>query len=166
MKNEETTTPEGGKKLWGSLTPEKQSDIIPRRIISDGDDDTVLPVKQFVMLSTVSFVPNAPENFEWPEGVSETVPDMSMSVQELFNKFASGGQVVGFNGQYYEDEFPDVSQLDLVELQELKEDTAREVKMYEAEIAKRQQEADDQAKIDAFEAQKTKVEVLTDDPKQ
>lgn len=80
---------------------------------------------------------------------SLTQPDQSMTVQEILRKYVGGKPLPASNDLSYHD-LPDLRQLDLVELEELKENTATRIaelqaqkKIEDAESAKM---ADDEAK--------------------
>lgn len=84
---------------------------------------------------------------ETPEGESMTVPDMTLTIPELLERHTRGQAIpIAGNAIYSEDELPDLNTLDLVEIQELREDLA-------ADIQKLQMDID---KVTAFEAEKLK----------
>lgn len=60
---------------------------------------------------------------------SETVPDQSMGVKEIMDRYAKGLPISGQRVPIYEGdtEFPDVKHMDLAEIQELQERTAEEL---------------------------------------
>lgn len=86
---------------------------------------------------------------------SATVPDQSMTVKEILNRFARGlplgGQRVPvFDGE--EDDMPDIRTLDLAERQEMAENFKRELEEIRSNDAKRK------ARIQAKKAEKSDYE--------
>lgn len=62
-------------------------------------------------------------DYEQPFGVSQTIPDMGMTIREILTKHATGlplGHATreGYYDDDYEDEMPDVSQMSKIELAE------------------------------------------------
>lgn len=57
-----------------------------------------------------------------PGGKSQTVPDQSMTPQEILLRFTQGKPVPGYQPQYYDGVLmPDIDAMDLTELQEYKD---------------------------------------------
>lgn len=95
-------------------------------------------------------------DMEHPIGPSETVPDQTLSLKEILNRFVNGREIPSFQAVYSEEEFPDFSRMDLTELAEYKELNRQRIKDLEASI-KRAREAE-QAKKEA-EDQKRQVQL-------
>lgn len=78
-------------------------------------------------------------------GPSVTIPDQTMSVQEIMKRYARGLTVMGQEGVFNGDEqfIPDLTRMDLSEIEDLKISLA-------AEIGAMQQELQDKAKKQAF----------------
>lgn len=65
---------------------------------------------------------------ETPEGESETVPDMTLTIPELLERHTRGQAIpIAGNAIYSEDELPDLSTLDLTEIAELREDVQADI---------------------------------------
>lgn len=68
---------------------------------------------------------------EKPWGVSQTVPDLSLSIREIYNRFTRGASLPyreSIDDEDPEMELPDPGRLDLVERQEYKEQYEQEIK--------------------------------------
>lgn len=116
-------------------------------ITVDGEERIVTP-RQFLVVSALTYVPEVIENFEMVDPVSQTVPDMELTIQQLFEKYASGGTVIGFEPQYYDDLLPDLANWDLSQKQEALEALADQRKILEEAIAKDQQRLDEEAQLE------------------
>lgn len=75
---------------------------------------------------------------------SETVPDQTMSIREILERFAKGLPVNGAKVAYYDDEddesLPDPRTLDLADLQALKEEYKNELLTIQQKIKQQQNE--------------------------
>ena len=72
-------------------------------------------------------------------GVSDTVPDQSLTVREILDKFASGTLDEIANDRYYNDDvdghdMPDLRGLDITELQQMKRDAQMDIDEIQAMI--------------------------------
>lgn len=130
----------------------------------DGNDHIVTP-RKLVVVSQLTYCPECIENFEHPEGESMTIPDMSMSIQQILTRYAQTGTLLGFESEYYDDEFPDVAKMDLVDLQEAREQVQAELDYMNSLILDRQKEADaEAARLAAEQAKKqAKLDKLLED---
>lgn len=100
--------------------------------------------KQLMIISTITYVENAPENYEHPVGASLTVPDMAMSIQTIMDKYVTGNPIDNQETVYFDDEFPDIrmmSKTDLLEAQQ----------QVEAELATIKARVEEMDKVQAFE---------------
>lgn len=101
---------------------------------------------------------------------SDTVPDMTMSLQELLLRHTNGREVPEHHG-YFDDEeldefFPDLRRLDMVEVQELIEQTNDHVGQIQGKLQKLQSDAF-KAQMDEYHAEREKEGAeRTSDPKQ
>lgn len=70
-----------------------------------------------------------PKNYEVNTMPSETVPDQTLSIREILERYARGLPLDGQRVPIYDedDEMPDPKHLDLAERQELKEQYAEEI---------------------------------------
>jgi len=70
-------------------------------------------------------------------GPSLTVPDMSMSIREIFQRFASGLPLTYSNKLTYtgDDYTPDLRGLDLVEIEQLYENAAGDIQQYQNDLS-------------------------------
>lgn len=85
---------------------------------------------------------------------SLTVPDQSMSVQEILDRYARGLPIGGSRVPIFdeEDDMPDTTHMDLADIQMLKETYADELQIIEKKRSKRSQKpADDTPKADPTE---------------
>lgn len=88
---------------------------------------------------------------EQPEGVSLTVPDQTMTVREILERFAKGLPIGAGKVPLYDedDELPDPRYLDLTERQELteqaKQEIARVVSRRKAKVSSEKGEAEAKA---------------------
>ncbi|MFY7787217.1 MAG: hypothetical protein ACOVQA_05025 [Thermoflexibacteraceae bacterium] len=88
---------------------------------------------------------------------SQTVPDQSMSVSEIMRRYAQGLPMAGYKVPTYSDDenqdlndvFPNIKKLDLAELQELKLNTAIQIK----ELTKKAKQEEQQRSLDAAKKQ-------------
>lgn len=82
---------------------------------------------------------------EVPEGESMTVPDMTLTIPELLERHTRGQAIpIAGNAIYSEGELPDLRTLDLVEIQELREDLQADI----------QRLTEDYQRVQDFEAEK------------
>lgn len=77
------------------------------------------------------------EHFTLP---SETVPNQSMSVQEILTRFASGTLPNIMREQTFSEDLPDLRGLDISELYQMKEDIKQDISYLDNELATRAQE--------------------------
>ena len=76
--------------------------------------------------------------YEVNEGISQTVPDQSLTVREILIKYASGTVPDIFdNDPLYNEDFPDLRGLDISELHEMRREAQEDVKMLQNEINSR-----------------------------
>lgn len=112
-----------------------------------------------------------PKYFEPVSPISETIPDQSLSIKEILDRYSRG---LGINGEQFavyhgeEDEMPVLQKMDLSEIQELQEDLAEytRIKREEFEQEKKEQEEQqrkrkEQSYID-FEEWRTKTKQKAD----
>lgn len=112
-----------------------------------------------------------PEKYEVNNQPSKTVPDQSLSVQEILRRYARGLPLSDVKTPIYEGDentFPDLSKMDLadreqyldeqvIRLQNLKEDLkarSKAIREKEAQDLKNQKEAEKQALIDEIDRSK------------
>lgn len=82
-------------------------------------------------LSVVNYKPVEGQKFTLP---SETIPDQSMTVQDILKNYSRGIPIGAAERQPIYDDLDDYRGMDLVELQELQEDVQREIDDYHAQI--------------------------------
>lgn len=70
-------------------------------------------------------------------GPSMTVPDESMTPQELLLRFTQGKPIPNFQAVYSDDDLPDLSSMDLVEIQQLKDQLKSDINELQEEISRR-----------------------------
>lgn len=105
--------------------------------------------KNLMIVSTITYVENAPQNYEHPKGASLTVPDMAMSIQVIMDKYVTGNPIDQQETVYFDDEFPDIrmmSKTDLLEAQ----------MQVESELEKIREAVKQHNEMEAFEAEKSK----------
>jgi hypothetical protein len=73
------------------------------------------------------------------KGKSETVPDQSMSIREIIDKFAHGVLPDFSHELEYSEDMPDLRGMDISELHNLKREVKQEIKDIEAEIKSRKE---------------------------
>lgn len=100
--------------------------------------------KNLMIVSTITYMSNAPENYEHPSGNSLTVPDMAMSLQTIMDKYVSGNPIDQQETVYFDDEFPDIRMMSKTDLLEAQQGIEAELEM----IRQRVQEFNE---IEAFE---------------
>lgn len=92
---------------------------------------------------------------------SETVPDQSMSVKELMDRYARGlplnGKTPVYTGE--DDDMPDLARMDLAEREEYAERVAQELEEIKERLNKRAKEIEDikKLKADSEELRKLKA---------
>lgn len=108
------------------------------------------PIRKTLMIvSTITYVENAPENYEHPKGASLTVPDMAMSIQTIMDKYVTGNAIDQQETVYFDQEFPDIrmmSKTDLLEAQE----------QIKSELETIRQRVEEMNAAEFFEAEKNK----------
>ncbi|QCS37364.1 hypothetical protein [Tortoise microvirus 93] len=62
-----------------------------------------------------------PYDYEEVYGPSETVPDQTLSLQEILYRHSRGLPIPSLSGTYSDEDLPDLRTLDLSEIQEIKE---------------------------------------------
>jgi hypothetical protein len=68
---------------------------------------------------------------------SMTVPDQTMSIKEIFRRFAQGLPIEGQKVPVYDDEYiPDVTKMDLADVQRLREENADYIKSMQERLQK------------------------------
>ncbi|QGF19325.1 hypothetical protein [Antarctic microvirus CAA_003_V_9] len=77
-----------------------------------------------------------PEHMEHPTGVSLTLPDQSMSVKTIYDRFARGQSInqKEYTGGFFEEEIPNLKKLDLVELQELSRNNQSQIEILREQL--------------------------------
>lgn len=103
--------------------------------------------KQLLIVSTVTYVENAPENYEHPSGKSLTVPDMSMSIQDLLEKYVQGNPVDNMQIEFFDDKFPDITYMSKTDLLEAQQQLRDEMKVIQDRIEQQQLEESAQSPI-------------------
>lgn len=73
-----------------------------------------------------------PKNYEKNNGISLTVPDQTMSIRTILERYSRGLPIGGRTDVYYdeEDEMPDIKSLDLSEIQEMRENAKQTIEKY------------------------------------
>lgn len=90
---------------------------------------------------------------------SMTVPDMTMSIKEILQRFAKGIPISGEKVPIYdgdEDFFPDVNNMDLADRQAFIEDSINDIKETRAKFERKKQENQEQQRIAQQDAIKKK----------
>lgn len=74
-------------------------------------------------------------------GTSRTIPDQTMSIRELYSRYAKGLPLEARIKQplYYEGEFPDLDKLDLSEIHQLKKQVAMDVEQMQKQLQETEQ---------------------------
>lgn len=67
-------------------------------------------------------------------GKSETLPDQSLSVRDILQKFANGTLDEIANDAFYSEDLPDLRGLDITELEEMKRDAQMDIDEIQAMI--------------------------------
>lgn len=71
-------------------------------------------------------------------GISQTVPDQTLSVREIIDRYASGTLPDVMKGEeFYSEDLPDLRHLDMSELHELRQQARKDVKDLNEEIKNR-----------------------------
>ena len=90
-----------------------------------------------------------PKEYEMPVGVSKTIPDQTMTLRELLERFARGLPISGEKFPIYhgEEEMPNLKTMDLSEIADLRADLdafieEKKMEYQTEEEEKRQQEID------------------------
>lgn len=73
------------------------------------------------------------------KGKSETVPDQSMTIRDIINKYASGVLPDFSHELEYSEDMPDLRGMDISELHNMKREVKQELKDLEAEIKSRKE---------------------------
>lgn len=114
---------------------------------------------------------NFPKEAEENDEPSMTIPDESMSVREIMNRYAKGLPLMGQRVPMYDSEneidLPDLTGKDLAEIQEIREQVQQEIysiKDKAAQEAREKQKAAYEAKIEA-EIKKRQEKPKSEDPK-
>ncbi|QCS37352.1 hypothetical protein [Tortoise microvirus 90] len=94
-------------------------------------------------MSTTFALGEQSTDLEKSGGISQTVPDQSLSLRELVTRQSQGLPIPMKHPIFSDQEIPDLKKLDLAEIQELKEVAASQVnslrqKLQQAELAERQ----------------------------
>lgn len=96
-------------------------------------EDSVLPPMYGYKPRFKTHFNSLPDPGEVPTGPSLTVPDQSMSIKEILQRYARGlstedrERVPFYDGEEF---VPDIKKLDLADIQELKEQTAEEIRRH------------------------------------
>jgi hypothetical protein len=78
-----------------------------------------------------------PKQFEQNTMPSQTIPDQTMSIKEIFRRFAQGLPMEGQKVPVYDDEYvPDVTKMDLADVQSLREQNAEYIKSMQERLQK------------------------------
>lgn len=97
-----------------------------------------------IKLRTSDNYEQSPEDHEHPYGVSETVPDQSMTVLELLDRHQRGLPIKqNLNGYYSEDDLINIKTLDLVEIQDMRENLASQTKHLRKQLSDEEQQLRD-----------------------
>lgn len=98
-----------------------------------------------------------PKNYEVNEFPSETIPDQTMSMREILQRYARGlpleGERVPMYSEDPENDLPDMRHLDLAEQQEIREQYAEELKDLEKRLKKQKDSKSKAGKQGAGEAE-------------
>lgn len=65
--------------------------------------------------------------------VSMTVPDLSLSVSEIMDRYTRGLPLPSYEESWSEDDFPDFASMDLVELEAYREELAQQINFVQEE---------------------------------
>lgn len=101
-----------------------------------------------ICINQYNFDPNASYNFEVNDGVSETIPDQTVPLAELLEKYSRGGEVVTFNPVFAEDDDELLSGVDIEKLRpmerlELAEQLGRSIVEERARITNKKRKTKD-----------------------
>ena len=96
--------------------------------------------KKLMIVSTITYVENAPENYEHPTGASLTVPDMAMSLQNILDKYVQGNPIDDQETVYFDQEFPDIRMMSKTDLLEASEQVKSELETIQSRINEMEQE--------------------------
>lgn len=111
-----------------------------------------------------------PKQYEKNSGKSKTIPDQSLTVKQIMDRFARGLPINGIKVPIYdpEDTLPDPAHMDLAERQEMMEHAAREIQITKKRLdnANKNKTNDTKSKVDDTKSKtddtKTKVETTDD----
>lgn len=69
-----------------------------------------------------------PKHYVYIPSDSETVPDQSLSVNEMLSRYQRGLPITGYTPQYYdEDDYPNLADMDILEIKELRDKTLSQI---------------------------------------
>jgi len=88
---------------------------------------------------------------EHPYGVSQTVPDQSYTLLELLDRHQRGLPIRVSNPLYSDDDLPNIKAMDLVDIQEMREDLAYNTKQLQKKLKQKQLDQQEQLKTDEIQ---------------
>lgn len=113
-------------------------------------------VRVRTVFTSANYSEDLANNFEYPVGESETVPDMTVDLRLMLNRQASGMMVPYHQAPYSEEDYPDFFKMDEFELAEYRLNLAHKMKDMEAELhasSKKLEEIQDQQRKNAVTEQ-------------
>lgn len=92
-----------------------------------------------------------PKDYEFNDGVSDVVPGMSDSIQDLLDRFVKGQEIPIQGDPYYHDNLPDIERMNKIDREMLKRDVQKEIArnrqiIQDANKKSQKMKHDDQAK--------------------
>lgn len=90
--------------------------------------------KRFIRTSANYVFADQPGDYESPRGISKTVPDQALTIPEMISRHVRGLPVKTVNGSYSDIETPDFFAMDLVELQEYRENLRSSINQMQSDL--------------------------------
>lgn len=120
------------KQEMGQINTANASLIADEVDIDTGEliDALEVEASEFYVTKHMLNAKEFPKRYEVPYGVSMTIPDQTMSINEILTRFASGLPIDGERVPIYEgeeDDMPDLEHMDLAEREEYVESAKREL---------------------------------------
>lgn len=110
--------------------------------------------KSLMIVSTITYVENAPENYEHPTGASLTVPDMAMSLQKIMTDYVQNSPIDTQQTVFFDQEFPDIRLMSKTDLLEAADQAKSELQTIQNEIDRKNQEELDKQNQEKLDKQK------------
>lgn len=105
-----------------------------------------------------NYIPNSPKNRETPRGVSQTIPDLSLTPKQIIARFATGAPLSNAKIPIYDADtavqgMPDLKKLDFAEIEDLKRSAMQNI----TDKRRKLKEQEDEKKLN-------KAETVVQDP--